>query len=629
MNILKSFKDLEKPKPLAKKAEELEVPKPTQPNIAKSLGHTDKQAQMSASPQAQQATQRTAQLQSQAPREVPEAGNYQEKADALISAAAGLEGIETTQAGQISGSSVDTGAARTEEQIANQLEGGEVLDIDPEQALADAMLSESFTDSLNITLKELEQTEGYADLTAYAAELGLDENATLAQIKEAMDTEINEISTIVDNAKDVIHDPNAPANVRQAAMQDMLDYGASHMLATDAELDELEKDISEVGLIEFDGQMYTLEDLKENDAVAATLHSAALSLIQDPDATPEDLGLADSPLMLDFVLKHAPALASVLEQDKENLAAAKEKVDTNKEAMNSMGEELQGLLGLNPYTTQDLTADLPGLKALGENLTEGYTGESVKAGLDYMVSLDPELVQDFMTSGNPKYLKEIMQKSALHDKISNNTSPAVFAELAGVDFSHLGDLVMDAHNNPEAYTDEQLAQLKLFDNGEGFIADNKTLQSTLADYVLDGSLNLRGLETTQQKRKTYMKDLFSGAGVKSKKDIRPKYDAENKLDLPHADTALRKMNNLIREMKADQTGYDFTKAIAMLEADRAELNKLIDERKFELRMDERAVKQDKKDQRKFERSGGLQTMLDTEGRYEPIRYIEERPNKKS
>ena len=126
-----------------------------------------------------------------------------------------------------------------------------------------------------------------------------------------------------------------------------------------------------------------------------------------------------------------------------------------------------------------------------------------------------------------------------------------------------------------------------------------------------------------------MKDLFSGAGVNSKKDIRPRYDADNKLDLPHADTALRKMNNLIREMKNDQTGYDFTKAIAMLEADRAELNKLIDERKFELRMGELAVKQDKKDQRKFERSGGLQTMLDTEGRYEPIRYIEERPNKKS
>jgi hypothetical protein len=287
-----------------------------------------------------------------------------------------------------------------------------------------------------------------------------------------------------------------------------------------------------------------------------------------------------------------------------------------------------------------------------------------------------------MTSGNPKYLKEIMQKSALHDKISNNTSPAVFAELAGVDFSHLGDLVMDAHNNPEAYTDEQLAQLKLFDNGEGFIADNKTLQSTLADYVLEGSLNLRGLETTQQKRKTYMKDLFSGAGVNSKKDIRPKYDAENKLDLPHADTALRKMNNLIREMKADQTGYDFTKAIAMLEADRAELNKLIDERKTQLwedGKDRMYSRQDKRDQQRYEStmgtgnilidpvgaegpiktvnkkpkdhitptkgedvwhptkksqyrntdSAGSQTLIDTESKNEPIRYLKKRPNKKS
>jgi len=582
VDLLEQLKD--KPDPLRKKTQDMGIPTPTQPNLAQSVGSTQKQAEMSASPQAlqkrseEQKAQRSAQVQAQAPRDIAaEAGDYNTQAQNLITKLADFNTeswseLQTSaiQGGPVKGQQTDaTLDPSVDLQVGDRYSIGDPTQLHPNFGLpagavgvgdvveydgtkfvvvqdaslgvdarsekdlitdptaesmdattviSDAITAGEYTDTLNITLGELKTLDPdmYAEFQGFT---GLGDDATLEDIKTTIETEIDNITLVVDDARETLNDPNAPAAVRQEAAQRMKDYGAAHMIATDAQLEDFESDMKSVGLIEFGGQSYTLEDLANNEGVAATILSAAQTLIDNPDATAEDLGLTDSPTLEAFVKKHTNSILSVLEVDADNLKAANEHVNVNKAITENIPEGITSLIGeINPYTTEDLVSNTPGLVALTPDFDPGSVGLDssiqVSETLEYMAEHNPEGVKSFMESGDTSQLKTLVQNTIKHKNVMSIDSPTALGEHLGLDFEQLNEVVTDAKNNPDNYSPEQLEVLNAL-NPDGFgITNFKEAKEQLAQLALDGkTFNLAGVQTLDQKNKTQFKDIMKTGGI--------------------------------------------------------------------------------------------------------------------
>ena len=536
--MINLLEQLNKPKSLAKKAEELGTPQPTQPNLAKALGASQKSAEMAPSPQAKTATQqkqmRTAQVQAEAPREqVPEAGDFTAKAQGMIDKLAGFnqqmvqqEISEDISAGPEVG--VD---ALTQEQALAQMQAGETPYIDESQVISDVLEGGGMVEAFSITMAEIQDPE----IKAYAAELGLPETATVADLKQAVDTEIDQITSIVDNARETISDPNQPSNVRQESVNLMRDYGASHLIATDAELDDFENDIQNVGLIEVDGQTLTLEEMGDNPAIAASLHTAAEAFIDNPTATPEDTGLKDNPLLYEFVKKHSNSILSTLDQSKEALAGAKQTVADNK-AMTDWSTDLSpeakqalGLEGLNIYTTEDLTSKVPGLELFKSGNASDQ--ETIK----YLSNVSPELAAEFMKTGDTNLLSDFKARKQVHQHMSAARSVDDLTSTFGVPTERLQDILSDFAASPRSYSKSERQLFASLDkNLDGKVDDWATVQPKLQQLGLDGRLdfNISGTQTREDKYQGRLADKLGG--IKTK------------------ELSLQDLNKLILDMRAEK-----------------------------------------------------------------------------
>lgn len=495
INLLEKLKT-NKDKTLAQKSEELGVQQPTSMPIAKGVADTQKSAEMAASPQAKKSTRqkilRKSQVESQAPREIsPEQETTLDRASNIISKLANFnQAAVEEQIGQtIEGQDTITRPVTSSEDYVSQMaQGQEVAAPTSAEVINDVLFEDADLPGVfNLTINEL----GDPDIINYAASVGLNTaTSTVADLKNAVDSEINEITSFIDNARDIINDPNQPANVRQAAMQDLKDYGAAHLIATDAELDDFNKDAQSVGLISFGGKDYTIEDLGTNPAVLATLQGAAEMLIDDPNATPETLGLADNPLLFQFVKKHSNAINSILDSEKENLQAAKDAVASNKEVTSRMGEDLKTLLGVTEFTTDNIVSNTPGLAIFTGDYSpvdQGLTAAQVQEDVKYLAGKNPEYIKQLMSDPNfEDKIVGLANRASKLRSVENSQSRMDLAQSVGVDYSKFIDLMEDIKLYPSQYSAEQKNFIKIFDaDGNGFYDNPASIKERLTVWFSD------------------------------------------------------------------------------------------------------------------------------------------------
>lgn len=519
INLIESLKDT--PTTLAKKAESQGMAiTPKTPGVVQSLGATPKQIDMAASPQAAQAemkrqgqkAQRAAQVQSQAPRDVSTATDMRETAANLIDTLASYQSGVTAQSNLALGADVAKGKARTEQEFVDTA-GSAIVATADQQAMFDSdslreeavqkaadVISGTETNpsvldqALTVTIGELKDQE--PEIYDYAINtLGLTEAATVEEVKAAVDLEINEITEIVDNQRAIFSDPLATPAERQQARQLMRDYGAAHLIATDKELDDFNDDMKRVGIIEFGGQTYTLEDLADNEAVAATLLSAATSLIDNPDQDAKDLGLENNPELFTFIQKHANAIESVLSQEEKNLKNVQTTVSNNLLITDAIPDSVKSLAGdINPFTTENIAGSSVALTIYDPNYDSTKLEappEEVRAVVEGMASLRPEYVTDLLSGDMKNFEANFARAKSRFDNYraleAAKDEAALVAVGTNLDLEDLKTALKFAAENPQYYSKEQLAQLKMFDqDGDGKLDDYDTLQKALQDSALDG-----------------------------------------------------------------------------------------------------------------------------------------------
>lgn len=579
-----------KPEPLAKKAQKAGMDiTPQTPGVVSSLGATPKQIDMASSPQAQQGElrrqsqqqQRAAQLQAQEARDVAGASDMRETASNLINTLANYQSSITAVTQADLGADVASGTARTSQDFLTA--GGEnIIASDGQEAMftADTLRQESIgkldevivgteddpsilDEALTVSMGEikeladsitgtdpasLEQKQMYMDIYNYGKNvLKLEDNATVNDVKGAVETEINQITSIVDYQRDVLHDRNATPAERQQARQLMRDYGAAHLIATDKELDDFKQDMSTVGVMEFNGQTYSLEDLADNEAVAATILTAATSLLDDPNLKPEDVGLEDYPDLFTFVKNHSAAIESVLAEEQDNLQTVQTQVQENKLITDAMGPDLAEQLGLTPFTTDKLSDSFAGqvFSPDFDPSKYGLTQDEAKSTVLVLSQNSPDMAKTLLKSKESfeenidDYRNRVINFNNFDNAKDLNTILAMTTEYNSSD--KLQALLSDIKQFPEDYTNLDISGIDIFDaNKDGKLDSFEKIQETLKARSLKGES---------------IADLVKGLGgpKKVREDIA--FITEQARGLPFSDALMDPKNvpSYIEEMTRGQT----------------------------------------------------------------------------
>ncbi len=501
---------LNKPKPLAKQAEEAGMSQtPVTGSVASSLGATPKQAQMAGSAQAKQAearrqsqqVRRQAQLQAQAPRDVAGSQDSVAQAQNLIDKLANFQSSVDTASQQALQSPVAEGVARGQQDFITEA-GDRVLALSDATLRQDAIdaLDEVFTgeegldQSLTVTLSEIREAQ--PEIYQYGKNvLGLDENATVEQIKSAVDTEIAEMTEIVDFQRDRLNDPNSTPLERQEARSLMRDYGAAHLIATDKELDDFKKDISSIGIMEFDGQQFTLEDLADNEAVMASLLTAATTLMDDPEASAEDLQLQNYPELFNFVKKHTNPLVSILEQETENLAQVQSTVKSNQDLLSTMTPEVKELMELTPFTADNLLEQNAALKIFSADpsmMVGDIPATEARDLITEWARLKPGSAKALLGSEEmlDKHLGTVKNRMTKYNNIEQMQGTDALVASVVPNFnetSQIARLVKDVEEFGFGYDPEVFKAVRMFDkNKDGVVDDPEQLKVWMKKMVLDG-----------------------------------------------------------------------------------------------------------------------------------------------
>ena len=477
---------------------------------------------MAASPQAAQAVarkqsqlgQRKAQLAEQEPRQPGESESAKRARTMIGNLANTQQAVAEAQAADIQGQmTIDpvTGDQLLEDQGENILEMSAAdLEAQADQQVADA-LTGATAEALNVTLSELDPQ--WKDVISYATDqesgLGLPPTATLEDVKNAIDSEINEMTSLVDNARDIISDPNAPSVERKQARRLMRDYGASHLIATDQELAEFEDDVQNAGLVEFDGKMQTAADLADNEAFLAVLHGAAGKLLDNPEASIEELGLESFPQVYEFASKNAAAVVGVLGENRKVLEDLQSTVNSNIALKNSIPANL-GIEIASPFSTESIAKDNPNLAIFAPDSPDKVG----KTDLTYLAEFDPNQVAKYIEGGDAKSLQDLKEKAAVHRSIGNLNSVEEMSSLLRVDTQRLQTLLTDAMENPNIYGDDHKKIISALDqDSDGQIDDWAAVQQRMQKLTLDGmkDFNLSEIKTPKERYQEKLSSLMPEA----------------------------------------------------------------------------------------------------------------------
>ena len=504
----------QKTEPLAKKADNLGVPKPTQPNLAASLGATDKSAQMAPTPQAQMASQkqtseqqksqRSAKIQAEAPRDIAGAADLNSKAAAIIGSIGDTITAERVQ-GAVDTSAGPAGGEMSQEQGFDLAQSGTGLAGPDAKNIEFADVGETF----NVPVSEVLSPEELSEVTGlFGPEAA---GMTIDQLQARVEEEANELTAQVDDNREILNDPNQPPDVRQVARQNMIDLGAAHLIATDAELDAFEQDLSKADAIQIQGQTYSLQDLEDNEKVMAEAYNIATQLLENPDLSAEEFNTSES--FFNFIQNHANAIQSVFDKNKKMYEEEiLPKVDANKamigwtDGMDAETLKAIGLEGFGVYQDNDFDK-MPGLKALADS----ETGQTDITLVKDMAKLNPELAKQFLSSGDPNLLTEMKnRKTALQVVNTMDSTESAIPFLMGVDFGQAADLVREAAELNRQFGEPMPPALSILDgDGDGNIDDWQSIQERLKQHAIDGggSLDASSMQTEAQATEAKIKEL--------------------------------------------------------------------------------------------------------------------------
>lgn len=560
VDILDKLKN--KPDPLRKKANI-----PASVPLAEAGGATPNQAQMTPTPQFQQAqlrrqgqqAQRSAQVKAEAPREMgTEEQTSFDRAQQSINAKAAFNqadfgAAQSWQMGQ--GEEIDpvTGLPTGQDLAAGIADGTiteEGIRQAADQASEDFLYGTGFEDSLTMTLGELRTYIGeggpaqndpaFTEIIEYATQvLKLDDSATLSEIKQAVDTEVQQATAIVDNQREIINDPNATPMERQSAMRTMKDYGAAHLIATDAELDEFVNDISTLGVMEIDGQQVTLEDLQDNEAVMSMMALAADNILEDPDHVPD--WAEDHPDLWGVVQKNATAIASSMSDDIEKYQTTKETVDNNKIVTDAMGPKLTKTLGLDVPSGTDIKETYPGVVIFGVNAATEFPEldiDAAKEALEYLAINDSEQLKQLMQDPNlADKMSGVITRTKLLSSIDKSTGYMSLAAALKLDFNNIKEFLKDVKAHPDNYDPQMKEFLEAFRKGK----------DAIKELVSDSNFFMPEFgKTHSQKVTEHARELIKETGLDFKNIIdNPQY----KFNQNNSKNALRKVNTLLDKLK--------------------------------------------------------------------------------
>lgn len=531
----------QEPEPsLKKKSKAAGVLQPQQPNIAASMGATQKQAEMAASPQAQaaaqrdaQKAQREAQVQSQQAREVPKAGDSISRAQSLINNLSGYtENYGNIQDTALGSERVTPGERLSVNEVTQSPDILEGEDIDVQGGTEEALV-EGASDALNITISELEELDPdtYNEVIQFANEYGLDPNtATLEDIRQVAQRETDAITADVDNNRAALNDPNLPSAQRKIALQNMKDLGAAHLIATDAELDKLEAELNSADKVIIEGQETTVNDIMSSPEYASVAYDLAEALVGGEDidfeTAKEKYGFPDSEGLFNFVVNNGPAIISSLEANQEAINQGREIVKKNKEALANIPEGVRDRFGITPYMSQDVYKMVPALSVFNDGFMfedKSINVEQAREALNYFSNVDPDLVQRIMRDPNfERHMPALIQRTNRLQSLDNskNVFQGLLAGTGLDDFGQLNKLLQDFKMNPDQYRDANARKLfKMLDqDGDGRLDSQVGIIGTLKEFYSDTRnrpVNLGGMQTYGQKAVSRYGSAIGAAGIDS------------------------------------------------------------------------------------------------------------------
>lgn len=256
----------------------------------------------------------------------------------------------------------------------------------PEETTIATIITENFGDSVPLSAlsKEDYRALGLADV---APLLGLKDadlkKLTVSELKTKLNALIEQDYNQVDSLSRIANDPFYPENVRKLAQTQLAELSSVGVMATEAEVDRLNKEIQAGEVINVGGKDYTIEELLQDD----NLNSIITGYFEDEDYAKE-------------VTEDLPGLAQFIERNRTVLKEASTKLATNiKDLANVQTENAK----LDSYGGIDLTGfntvTIEGYKK-GEYRKDRYTpteAHTLLAG-DKLPETDKQLYAGFLNN---------------------------------------------------------------------------------------------------------------------------------------------------------------------------------------------------------------------------------------
>jgi len=484
---------------------------------AKLIGGTQKQQEMAASKQAKigKSNQLGAALRTQSANiqegKVEQTEQKSEVQDQISAIGDKLSAARTTKAvqeGLGNLTDINTGEATTKVEAMRQFKNGEItedqltaqygLDVANEIVSGvESQIQDTLEDAALVTASEIFTP----DEAAVAAEtLGLTPEEFNSLSIEDIENNLRLIEEQelqeVDNMRALLQSPTASAADKQAAREQLRIMGASHLIATDAQMDALINDVNSSQTVELGGQAIPLSDLLTDDRFGGVMSYINDALIVNPDVTAEDLGV--DPELFNFVKKHEDVMSSLIEETQGAYADAGVTYQANQEFKNQLGElfDLAGLeeYSVDNYADSDFGNLLSSAQQLNVNTDELFDDISVLAeGEEDPSSFIAGWLTTTLEEGDTD---ELNRQATVISGLKNARKPSeaisqVVVSETPITRNELQKVLEEAKDFPDAYGGDFGDLIEMIDaNGDGVLDDN--YKETLTDYIKGGGKKFSG-----------------------------------------------------------------------------------------------------------------------------------------
>lgn len=240
------------------------------------------------------------------------------------------------------------------------------------------LLAESTEDDITMS-DDIVQQLGYDTLDTLASDLGMDPgalgNLSLAQFQDIVNQEIEAEYNQVESLKQNMLNPNLSPAERSEARRALRDMGAIGMVATEADMDNLQAAIDQADEVDFGGKTWTVEELLSDENI-----SLMTQKVLEDEAYAEELRETEA----DFV--------RFIEENKAALDAASSEMEsdwTEFEEIQQVNKDM-GKFGASEFSDEFMKELIPGFGTFQSTEFES------PALLDHIKTLDPVAQNDII-----------------------------------------------------------------------------------------------------------------------------------------------------------------------------------------------------------------------------------------